>query len=91
MVKRIARKKGIPHTQLIVRLSRNMLSLYFYLHSAIEGVIMKSFESVSLMKNESDAIKAAIRMGLSCYEPTNHYRLLGREGRGRPCVSSGQP
>jgi len=42
---------------------------------------MKSFESTSLMKNESDAIKAAIRM-LKSEFPVTKVILFGSKARG---------
>jgi predicted nucleotidyltransferase len=45
------------------------------------GVIMKSFKSVSLMKNESDAIKAAIKMLKSEFS-VSKVILFGSKARG---------
>ena len=47
----------------------------------VEGVIMKSFESTSLMKNESEAIEAAIRMLKSEFS-VSKVILFGSKARG---------
>ncbi len=47
----------------------------------VEGVIMKSFESTSLMKNESEAIEAAIRMLKSEFS-VSKIILFGSKARG---------
>jgi len=46
-----------------------------------KGIIMKSFESVSLMKNESEAIKAAVRMLKSEFS-VSKVILFGSKARG---------
>lgn len=50
-------------------------------HADKNGIIMKSFESVSLMKNESDVIKAAIRMLKSEFSIAKVI-LFGSKARG---------
>jgi predicted nucleotidyltransferase len=61
-----------------VEVKKDVVALYSV---KVEGVIMKSFESTSLMKNESEAIEAAIRMLKSEFS-VSKVILFGSKARG---------